>query len=288
MPAAVAAAQKVPPLVCALQAQPPDTLKPDLTFRLETLGSLLGQLRARGVTDVCLCGAIDRPDLDPAALDAETARLVPVLQQALGQGDDGALRAVMGLFEQSGFAIRAAHELAPGLLPTAGVLTKRQPQQGHRADVATALEVLADQGRADLGQACVVRRGQVLVREGEEGTDAMLATLAQQGGDGSWDGDPITWSFDLAGDLIGQAADWLSNTAERSPDAPGAGAILFKAPKPGQDWRADLPTIGPVTAIRAAEAGLDGIVIAAGGVIVLDRAQVVAICDAKGLFLWVR
>ncbi len=288
LPAAVAAAQEVPPLVCALEGQPPDTLPADLTFRLETLGTLLLQLGERGVTDVCLCGAIDRPVLDPAALDAETAPLVPILQQALGQGDDGALRAVMQLFEKTGFTIRAAHELAPGLLPDAGVPTKRQPQPTHRADVATALQVLAEQGRADLGQACVIKRGEVLAREGEAGTDVMLAGLALPREDRGWDGDPVTWSFDLAGDLIGQAADWLSNTVEDAPDAPGAGAILFKAPKPGQDRRADLPTIGPGTAMHAAEAGLDGIVIAAGGVIVLDREQVIQICDAMGMFLWVR
>jgi DUF1009 family protein len=288
LPAAVAAAQDSPPLICALEGFAPDGLTPEITFRLETLGSFLLTLGERGVTDICLCGSIDRPKLDPDLLDVETAPLVPILHEALSQGDDGALRAVMGLLERTGFTIRAAHELAPALLPDAGVPTKRQPQQTHRADVTTALAVLADQGRADLGQACVVKRGQVLAREGDEGTDAMLQGLSLPREDRGWDGDPITWSFDLAGDMIGQAADWLSNTTEDAPDAPGAGAILFKAPKPGQDRRADLPTIGPGTAMRAAEAGLDGIVIEAGGVIVLDQPQVVAICDAMGMFLWVR
>jgi DUF1009 family protein len=38
----------------------------------------------------------------------------------------------------------------------------------------------------------------------------------------------------------------------------------------------------------AAAAGLEGIVIEAGGVMVLDRAATVAAADAAGLFLWVR
>lgn len=288
LPAAVAAGQGTPPLICALEGFAPDDLIPEITFRLETLGTFLLELGNRGVTEICLCGSIDRPDLDPEALDAETAPLVPFLRDALAQGDDGALRVVMDLLERTGFVVRAAHDLVPDLLPDPGVPTRRQPQQTHRDDVPAALDALVDMGRADIGQACVIKRGRVLAREGQDGTDAMLRRLALQREQGAPDFGPITWSFDLAGDMIGQAADWLSNTTEDAPDAPGAGAILFKAPKPEQDRRADLPTIGPDTARRAAEAGLDGIVIEAGGVIVLDREQVVAILDAMGMFLWVR
>ena len=64
--------------------------------------------------------------------------------------------------------------------------------------------------------------------------------------------------------------------------------MLYKAPKPGQDWRADLPAIGVETVRKAAEAGLAGVVIAAGGVIVLDRDAVIREADARGLFLWAR
>ena len=41
------------------------------------------------------------------------------------------------------------------------------------------------------------------------------------------------------------------------------------------------------TAMKAAEAGLSGIVTSSGGVMVLDLPQVVAILDAQGMFLWV-
>ena len=51
---------------------------------------------------------------------------------------------------------------------------------------------------------------------------------------------------------------------------------------------ADLPVIGPATVTAAARAGLAGIVIAAGGVMVIDLPEVVRRCDAMGLFLWVR
>jgi hypothetical protein len=68
----------------------------------------------------------------------------------------------------------------------------------------------------------------------------------------------------------------------------GRGGILFKAPKPGQDRRADLPVIGPGTAEGVARAGLSGIVIEAGGVMMLDASDTLARLDGAGLFLWVR
>ncbi|MDP5348885.1 MAG: LpxI family protein, partial [Paracoccaceae bacterium] len=80
------------------------------------------------------------------------------------------------------------------------------------------------------------------------------------------------------------ALDWLGGREA----ADHSGAILNKAPKPGQDRRVDLPTIGPGTAMRAADAGLDGIVIEAGGVLVLDLPSVLRILDDKGMFLWAR
>ena len=64
--------------------------------------------------------------------------------------------------------------------------------------------------------------------------------------------------------------------------------MLFKGPKPGQDRRVDLPAIGPDTLRAAAAAGLAGVVVEAGGVMILDHAATVAAADEAGLFLWAR
>lgn len=288
LPPALVARLPERPLVCALAGFAP-SLDVDMTFRLERFGSFLARLQALGVTEVCMAGSVRRPMIDPAEIDAETQPLVPRMVAAMAGGDDGALRAFIALFEEAGFAVRAAHEIAPDLLPRSGVPTRSLPDAAAEVDARRGAEVVAEMGRADLGQACVIRGGAVLAREGDAGTDAMLATLSapmpERGGNAF---DPFEAVFDLAGDVIGGVADWLSNAPDVPDDAPGAGAILFKAPKPDQDRRADLPTIGPATAMRAAEAGLAGIVIEAGGVIVLDLPQVIAVLDAQGMFLWVR
>ena len=233
--------------------------RPRLTFRLETLADLLDALDRRGVREVCLAGAIRRPALDPARVTPASAPLVARLVAAMGLGDDGALRAVIGLFEEAGLAVRSAAAIAPDLLPPVGPLGHLPLPQGWEADLAAARHAHADLARRDAGQAVVARGGVVVAEEGPEGTDAMLAALA----------DPA---------------------AEASPRA-GAGeraGLLWKAPKAGQDRRADLPVIGPGTVRAAAAAGLAAIVIEAGGVMVLDRAECVALADAHGLALVVR
>jgi len=256
LPAAVAAAQPQPPLICTLEGYVQDGLRADMEFRLETIGTLIARLKEKGVTDVCFCGAIDRPRIDPNRIDALTAPLVPIVAAALAAGEDGALRAIMGLFEAEGMRAHAAHVLAPHLVLPRGSPTKTKVPENAAADVAVALEILAAQSAADMGQACVIRDGQVLAREDPRGTDFMLASL--------------------------------SGLPERLQNEHARAGLLFKAPKPDQDVRVDLPTIGPTTAQGARDAGLAGVVIAAGGVIVLDQPGVFDILDRAGMYLWVR
>ncbi|MCO4848938.1 MAG: UDP-2,3-diacylglucosamine diphosphatase LpxI [Yoonia sp.] len=232
-------------LVCALDGFTPD-IPVALSFRLEHLGSFLAKLTDRGVTQVCFAGAVQRPSVDPAQIDAATLPLVPVIKAAMSKGDDGALRAIMQLFEAHGLQMVAAHDLVPELLPVAGVLTSAKPDADMMAEAVLGERVVAKLGNLDRGQACVIQGAKLLAEEGPGGTDAMLGSVRAQGG------------------------------------------ILYKAPKPNQDRRADLPVIGIGTAHAVIAAGLDGIVVTAGGVMVLDRDAVVAAMDAAGKVVWVR
>jgi len=204
------------------------------------------------VTEVCFAGGVQRPSVDPSAIDGATFPLVERIGAAIRAGDDAALRTILGIFEEAGFVIRAAHDLVPSLLPPPGVLTLARPDAAAGADAGRAASIVASLGAVDVGQACVVARGQALALEALPGTDAMLGTL-------------------------------VPRSARLPP-----GGLLYKAPKPTQDRRVDLPTIGSDTVRRAAEAGLQGIVIAAGGVMVLDLPATVTAADRAGLYLWVR
>lgn len=243
-------AQGRPLVICTLghrtNLEPPPG--DPVTFRVEHLGSLLQRLEEWGVDSVCFSGGVKRPSLDPSQIDAATAPLVPVILQAVRQGDDGALRVVIDIFEAAGMQVIAAQELVPDLLPHPGVLSAARPSPLHTADAARAEEVHRILAPADIGQGLIVRSGQVLAVEAQPGTDFMLKSV--------------------------------KGFAE--------GSLFFKAPKLGQDLRADLPVIGPTTIERAVASHISAVVVEAGGVMVLRRQDCIALADAAGLVLWVR
>jgi DUF1009 family protein len=68
--------------------------------------------------------------------------------------------------------------------------------------------------------------------------------------------------------------------------APGSCGVLVKRAKAGQDLRVDMPAIGPDTVALAAAAGLSGIELQAGHVLLLDPEAVRAACASQGIALW--
>lgn len=270
------------PLIAALEGFAPVGLAVDLTFRVETLGTFLIELGEAGVTDVCFVGSVARPALDPSAIDANTMPLVPVIMQAMQAGDDGALRAVLDIFEKTGFKLHGAHEVLPDLLPSAGIATKAQPTDHHRKDAARGQAIVAAMGAADVGQSCVVARGQAQAIEAQPGTDWMLQSLLKT---------PVEREKSFLSevmDVVGYGDPIPDSKLPELDPKIVPGGILYKAPKPGQDRRIDLPVIGLNTVSAAAEAGLAGIVIEANGVMVPHFEAVVEACDLCRMFLWLR
>ena len=233
---------------------------PRIEAVFEKTGALFQALRAAGCGDVVFAGGMARPKLNPLRFDASFAKLSLRLLPALKSGDDATLRVITETFEAEGFRIRAAHDLITDLTLAEGIPTAAEPSAEDRSDADRAADIVRALGALDIGQAAVVAQGICLATESIQGTDRMLDFVA-----GS-----------------------VAGGGEFLPDPTGARGVMYKAPKPGQDWRIDLPAIGPDTVDRTAAAGLAGIVIAADAVIVLDRKAVIARADAAGLFLWSR
>ncbi len=206
-------------------------------------------LSDQGVTEVCFAGAVKRPRLDPSLFDPATAQLVPRMLAAMQAGDDATLREFIAIFEEEGFEIKAIPDLAPALLPGPGLLAGKTTPQDE-ADTTRAAEIVAALGAVDVGQGAIVAQGQCLAVEALPGTDAMLAYVA---------------------------------TLTRPPKG-----VFYKAAKPGQDRRIDLPTIGPHTMQAAAAAGLAGVAFEAGAVICLNLPLMQAEAARLNLFLWAR
>lgn len=255
LPAALVAAMSEAPLVAAPEGFAPEGQAVDLPFRVERLVPFLRALEDRGIERVIFAGAVTRPRLDPALFDPDTATLVPRLMQAMAAGDDATLRAVLEIFEEAGLAVAGVEDVAPTLLPGAGVLAGTVGPRDE-ADAARAAAIVAALGAVDVGQGAVVAQGLCLGVEALPGTDAMLAQVAGIG-------------------------------ALRPDPARGKG-LFYKAAKPGQDRRIDLPTLGPETLRGVAQAGLGGIAFEAGSVICLELPAMQALAAELGLFLWAR
>ncbi|ALL13422.1 UDP-2,3-diacylglucosamine diphosphatase [Caulobacter henricii] len=221
---------------------------------LGEFGKIFKALRAENCEVVCFAGTVDRPDFAAIMPDLRGMAVIPGLISAARQGDDALLRRVLLEFEKEGFEVEGAHEVVGELTLPPGPLGAHAPRPEDRPDIDRALLVARAIGNLDVGQGAVVCEGLVLAVEAQEGTDAMLRRVA-----------------DLP--------EVIRGTAEARR------GVLAKAPKPIQETRVDLPTIGVATLQRAARAGLAGIVGEAGRLLIVDRAAVIACADDLGLFV---
>ncbi|WP_255471540.1 LpxI family protein [Poseidonocella sp. HB161398] len=225
---------------------------PVVTFRVERLGRLFRDLRRAGVEEVAMAGILHRPAFDPRCFDLKTLALVPRIFRGLRAGDDALLRLVIAIFEENGFRIRGAHEFLADLVVPPGPMTREGPSRAQKGDAARGRAILAAIGPEDVAQACVVARGLCLGIEAIYGTDALLSDVAR-------------------------------HRPERRPET---GGTFVKVSKPGQEMRADMPVIGPATVAGAAAAGLDGICLEAGRVMILDAPNAVRMAEEKGICIW--
>ncbi len=218
---------------------------PHAWIRLGAMGYGLGLLHRAGVREVVLTGAIRRPSLWELQHDRCTMAFLANLQ-ALGDG--GALKVVIQALEAEGFRIVGVEDVVKDLVAPLGLYGECTPDEQAWADIRHGVKIARAIGTLDIGQGAVVQQGRVLAVEAAEGTDAMLArcrTLAHQ--------EP--------------------------------GGVLVKICKPGQERRADLPTIGTTTLDNVAAAGLRGIAIEAGGTLIVNRHAVIAQANRLCLFI---
>lgn len=227
---------------------------PGADIGLAELGKCFKTLKAQGCEAVCFAGEVKRPDFAALKPDMRGLVALPGVIAAAKHGDDALLRRVLEEFEKEGFSIEGVEEVDAGLTLPAGLLGRHAPSSTSALDIERALKVARQIGALDVGQGAVVCRGLVLAVEAQEGTDAMLRRVAD-----------------------------LPSAIRGAPGAPCG--VLAKAPKPIQETRIDLPTIGVSTIQRAAKAGLAGIVGEAGRLLVLDRHEVIALADDLGLFV---
>jgi DUF1009 family protein len=214
---------------------------------LAAVGRTLKQLHKAECKQVVLAGPVGRPSLTSLRPDLRGAKLLPRIVKA--GGDDAALKVIIAELETEGFEVLGADDILRDLLAPPGAMGLMHPDHEQTADIDRGIEAAMALGRADVGQAVVVQQGVVLGVEAVEGTDALIARCGALRMD-------------------------------------GRGGVLVKLKKPGQERRADLPTIGLATIVAVSDAGLAGVAVESSGTLVLGLEQVAAEADKRGVFVY--
>lgn len=228
---------------------------PGAAHGLGAMGARMDAMREAGCDAVVLLGQVARPDLKTLQLDEVAMSMLPAILAAMPHGDDALLRAVLSEHEKAGFRVVGAEQAMSDLLAPPGAWGAIAPNAAQLADITKAAKVAAASGAFDIGQGVVVCDGLVLAVEAQEGTDAMLRRVAE-----------------------------LPTTIRGTQQA--RRGVLLKRPKPIQERRIDLPTIGVRTIEGAANAGLVGVAVEAQGALAVRRADIIAAANRAGIFVY--
>jgi len=227
---------------------------PHVWVRMGEVGKLFAALKERAIAEMVIIGAMTRPEFADLRFDWGAVRRAPELAQLFRRGDNGLLAGIAAIIEREGVRIVGAHEIAPRLLAPVGKIGARAASAEDETDIGLGARLLAALSAFDAGQGAIIAAGRVLAIEAAEGTDAMLARVADMR---------------------------VSNRLRLS----GSAGVLVKAPKRGQDLRLDMPAIGPKTIEGAAKARLRGVAVSADHVLITERQRCAREADAAGLFV---
>src|SRR6266566_132732 len=142
-------------------------------------------------------------------------------------------------------AIRPDWKLAKLLLPEAGVLTRRAPNEHEAEDIAYGRALAQQIAGMDIGQTVVIADKACVAVEAMEGTDQVIAR---------------------AGRI-----------------APGRPLVVVKVSKPGQDMRFDVPVIGLATVEHMRDSGATALAVDAGRTLLFDKTKLIELADSEGI-----
>ena len=148
------------------------------------VGKLFAALKERGIGEMVHGRRDDPPRIRRSQARLGRGEAAAELAQLFRRGDNGLLVGLAAIFEREGVRIVGAHEVAPRLVAPAGLLGARAASAEDEADIAFGARLLEALSPFDAGQGAVVAAGRVLAIEAAEGTDAMLARVAEMRANG--------------------------------------------------------------------------------------------------------
>jgi DUF1009 family protein len=174
-------------------------------------------------------------------------RLLKMLSRVKERNAETLFAAIAGELEHDGITLLPATTFLDDLLPVAGLVCGPALSDRQKEDAAFGFRIAKEVSRLDIGQTVVVKKGTVLAVEAFEGTNE---AIKRGGGLGKGE------------------------------------AMMVKVSKPKQDFRFDVPVVGPATIETAAAAGVNAIVVEAGSTLLLGKEEIVRLCQEKKVSLF--
>ncbi|HUA00563.1 MAG TPA: UDP-2,3-diacylglucosamine diphosphatase LpxI [Candidatus Aquilonibacter sp.] len=160
-------------------------------------------------------------------------RLAKLLLALPLKNTDSLIGAVARVLEGEGIELVDSTKFLGPLLPAAGVLTERAPDEAEAADIVYGRQIAQQIAGLDLGQTVVIRDRACVAVEAMEGTDETIERAAR-----------------IAG---------------------GQKLVVVKVSKPRQDMRFDVPVVGSRTIEVMRRANATALAIDAGRTLLFDR-----------------
>jgi UDP-2,3-diacylglucosamine hydrolase len=210
---------------------------------LGELSKAIELMQREGVKRAVMAGQVKHNKIFSAIRpDWKLAKLLFSLPR---KNTDSLIGAVAKVFEEEGIQLVDSTLFLKPLLPEAGVLTRRAPNDHEAADMEYGLVVARRLAGMDIGQTVVIADRACVAVEAMEGTDETIARAARF--------------------------------------ANGKPLVVVKVSKPLQDMRFDVPVVGLPTVKGMGEAGATALAIDASRTLLFDRIRLIEMADAAGI-----
>ena len=209
-------------------------------------GKILKLIKLKKCRKVLFAGNIVKPEISKLKLDLKGIYYIPRIIKAAKLGDAAILKELIKILLENKINVIKLNRFNPELTLKKGCYTKAKPSKLDKIIIKSGISHLKKVNAYNHTQALVIDSNKVISLEKRNGTKHMLKSIKK------------------------------SRVKK---------AILIKMPKPKQDLRTDLPTIGIDTLKDCKKAGINGIVIKANQNIFLNKDKSIEFANINKIFV---
>jgi len=199
--------------------------------------------KKKGVSKIVMLGKFEHRLIYSSFLNFDIQAL-NVLRRAKDRKPASLIKAFMEVFEEEGFEFIDPRPFMENLLVEEGVMGRRKPTGEAEEDGLFGFLIAKEIADLDIGQTLVVKNKAVVAVEAMEGTQA---------------------------------------TIKRGGELAGRGTRVVKVARKNQDFRIDVPVVGPETLEAMGAVGADALFLEAGKVYVIEKEKFARYADRLGI-----